>query len=87
MRSVGAGRGGGEIQGATYRAGVVERDPESSETPPTLLQRMVAAKISEDRAREYLRTQWVSGDGEVITDPDAVVAKFVIKPPPVTEHV
>ena len=66
---------------------MAEHDAESSETPPTLLQRMVAAKISEDRAREYLRAQWVSSDGEVITDPDAVVAKFVIKPPPVTEHV
>ena len=66
---------------------MAEQDAESSGTPPTLLQRMVEAKISEDRARGYLRTQWVSSDGEVVTDPDAVVTKFVIKPPPVTEHV
>lgn len=42
--------------------------------------------VSEDRGRDYLRTQWVRSGEKIITDPDAVVGKFVLKPPPITEH-
>ena len=48
---------------------------------------MLAAKISEDRARDYLRTQWIRYGDEIITDPGAVVPKYTIKPPPITENV
>ncbi|MEK6443789.1 hypothetical protein [Pseudonocardia sp. T1-2H] len=48
---------------------------------------MLDAKISEDRALHYLRNDWVRSDGQVITDVDTVVEKFVISPPPVTENV
>ncbi|MCF7552584.1 hypothetical protein [Pseudonocardia sp. WMMC193] len=61
---------------------------DAGETPAaTVLERMLAAKLGEDRAHEYLRTQWVRCADEIITDPGAVVPRFVIKPPPITENV
>jgi hypothetical protein len=65
---------------------VAEHDTKTADKPATVLQRMLAAKISEDRALQHLRTDWVRSGGEVVTDPDAVVPRFVISPPPVTEH-
>jgi hypothetical protein len=58
---------------------VPEETPEK-EQPRTILQRMLDAKISEDRALHYLRNDWVRADGQVITDVDTVVEKFVISP-------
>lgn len=54
--------------------------------PLPILARMIATGISEDKARGYLRTQWVRSGEEIITDPEAVVVKYVLKPPPITEH-
>jgi hypothetical protein len=65
---------------------VPEGIPEK-EQPRSILQRMLDAKISEDRALHYLRNDWVRSDGQVINEPDTVVEKFVISPPPVTENV
>lgn len=41
--------------------------------------------LSEERSQDYLRAQWVRSGDEIITDPAAVVPKFVLKPPPTTE--
>ncbi|MCU1629742.1 MAG: hypothetical protein JWP64_4691 [Pseudonocardia sp.] len=60
---------------------------ETTEKEQPRLQRMLDAKISEDRALHYLRNEWVRSDGQVINEPDTVVEKFVIAPPPVTENV
>ncbi|MCF7547341.1 hypothetical protein [Pseudonocardia sp. WMMC193] len=67
---------------------MADTDSPGTETAPpaTVLERMLAAKISEERAREYLRNQWVRHGDEIITDPDAVLPKYVIKPPPITEN-
>jgi len=64
---------------------VAEHDTDTAEAA-TVLQRMLAAKISEERARDYLRGQWVRSNEEIVTAPDTVVTKFVIKPPPITEN-
>jgi hypothetical protein len=77
---------GGTVGHRPYRRRVPEETPEK-EQPRTILQRMLDAKISEDRALHYLRNDWVRSDGQVITDVDTVVEKFVISPPPVTENV
>jgi hypothetical protein len=52
----------------------------------TILQRMVAAQISEERALMHLRGQWVRLDGQIVTDPDHPAGgRMVISPPPVTD--
>lgn len=66
----------------------VSENSDAGDAPAaTVLERMLAAKLGEDRAREYLRTQWVRCGEEIISDPAAVVPKYVIKPPPITENV
>jgi hypothetical protein len=77
---------GGTVGHRPYRRRVPEETTEK-EQPRTILQRMLDAKISEDRALHYLRNDWVRSDGQVITDVDTVVEKFVLSSPPVTENV
>lgn len=51
---------------------------------PTMLDRMRAAGISDETARQHLRRGWVRMDGTVITDPDHPApppASWVIQPP------
>jgi hypothetical protein len=38
-------------------------------TDRTVLDRLLQAGITEDRARDHLRDRWVRVDGEIITDP------------------
>jgi hypothetical protein len=49
---------------------------EEDQTPParTVLQRMVKAGISEDRARDHISRGWVrlGGGNIVVTDPDTL---------------
>ncbi|WP_344419882.1 hypothetical protein [Pseudonocardia ailaonensis] len=55
--------------------------------PSTLLERMIAMSIGEDRAQVHLRGRFVRVGGEPVTDPDfRTTAPFVICPPAITEH-
>lgn len=56
------------------------------ETGRTVLERMAAAGIGEDRARTWIETGWVRTGERVITDPSEVVDKFVIAPG-ITSHI
>ncbi len=38
-------------------------------TDRTVLDRLIQAGITEDRARDHLRDRWVRVDGQIITDP------------------
>jgi hypothetical protein len=54
----------------------------------TVLERMVAAKISEERALQHIHAGSVRVDGEVITDPAAPCGtRIVIHPQSVTDDV
>lgn len=59
---------------------------DSSTGPLPILARLIATGIDEDKARDYLRIQWVRSGEEIITDPEALVVKYVLKPPPITER-
>ena len=71
---------------ADTRTAETAETEDAAEAAVTVLERMLAARISEDRAHEYLRTQWIRYGDEIITDPDAVVPTYTIKPPPSTEN-
>ncbi|SDH47362.1 hypothetical protein [Pseudonocardia oroxyli] len=60
-------------------------EPES--TPRTVLTRLVAMTLSEDRALTHLKSSFVRVGGEIVTDPDLETdAPIVICPPPITEQ-
>jgi hypothetical protein len=63
----------------------VSDEPDS--IPSTILARLVAMSISEERALGHLRSGFVRVGGESITDPDfQTTAPIVICPPPITEQ-
>jgi hypothetical protein len=63
----------------------VSDEPES--TPPTVLDRLVAMTISEERALSHLKAGFIRVGGEIITDPNHVAdGPIVVCPPPVTEQ-